>query len=67
MTLVMPSGTWRWEWKTFIKPARRATQQGRKVVREPGPMKHGGIGYRIIEDPNGYKVELIDVSRRGQA
>ena len=32
---------------------------GYKVVREPGPMKHGKTIIAFIEDPNGYKVELI--------
>jgi lactoylglutathione lyase len=32
---------------------------GFKVVREPGPMKHGTTIIAFIEDPNGYKVELI--------
>lgn len=32
---------------------------GYKVVREPGPMKHGTTVIAFIEDPNGYKIELI--------
>jgi lactoylglutathione lyase len=35
---------------------------GGKVVREPGPMKHGSTVIAFVEDPNGYKVELIQVS-----
>ncbi len=31
-----------------------------KVTREPGPMKHGGAVIAFIEDPNGYKIELIE-------
>ena len=34
--------------------------KGAKVVREPGPMKHGGSEIAFIEDPNGYKIELIN-------
>jgi len=34
-------------------------QKGVKVVREPGPMKHGSTPIAFIEDPNGYKIELI--------
>jgi len=30
-------------------------------VREPGPMKHGGSEIAFIEDPNGYKIELIQL------
>lgn len=33
--------------------------QGGKVTREPGPMKHGSTVIAFVEDPNGYKVELI--------
>lgn len=33
---------------------------GYKVVREPGPMKHGTTVIAFIEDPNGYKIELIE-------
>ncbi len=33
---------------------------GGKVVREPGPMKHGTTVIAFIEDPDGYKVELIE-------
>ena len=32
---------------------------GVKIVREPGPMKHGGSEIAFIEDPNGYRIELI--------
>ena len=42
-------------------------RKGAKIVREPGPMKHGGTEIAFIEDPNGYKIELIDLSRSGQA
>jgi len=34
-------------------------EQGVKVTREPGPMKHGTTVIAFVEDPNGYKVELI--------
>jgi lactoylglutathione lyase len=33
--------------------------KGVNVVREPGPMKHGTTAIAFIEDPNGYKIELI--------
>ena len=42
-------------------------RKGAKIVRERGPMKHGGTEIAFIEDPNGYKIELIDLSRSGQA
>ena len=43
----------------------RMRAQGAKVVREPGPMKHGGSVIAFLEDPNGYKIELIEL--RGRA
>jgi lactoylglutathione lyase len=32
---------------------------GGKVIREPGPMKHGSTVIAFVEDPTGYKIELI--------
>jgi lactoylglutathione lyase len=40
--------------------------KGGKVVREPGPMKHGGSDIAFVEDPNGYKIELINLKRKTQ-
>ncbi len=34
-------------------------QRGGKIVREPGPMKHGTTEIAFVEDPDGYKIELI--------
>ena len=33
-----------------------------KIVREPGPMKHGSTVIAFVEDPNGYKIELIQTA-----
>jgi lactoylglutathione lyase len=33
---------------------------GYKVVREPGPMKHGTTVIAFVLDPTGYKIELIE-------
>ena len=38
--------------------------RGGKVTREAGPMKHGSTVIAFIEDPDGYKIELIQRSRR---
>lgn len=38
----------------------RLKAEGVKVTREPGPMKHGTTVIAFLEDPDGYKVELID-------
>ena len=32
---------------------------GVKVVREPGPMQHGETVIAFVEDPTGYRIELI--------
>jgi len=38
--------------------------KGAKIVREPGPMKHGGSEIAFIEDPDGYRIELIQSGSR---
>lgn len=35
---------------------------GGKIVREPGPMKHGTTVIAFVEDPDGYRIELIERS-----
>ncbi|WP_448202917.1 lactoylglutathione lyase [Azospirillum sp. sgz302134] len=35
-------------------------KEGVKIPRPPGPMKHGSTVIAFIEDPDGYKVELIE-------
>lgn len=46
-----------------VPDAARACEQirarGGKVVREAGPMKHGSTVIAFVEDPDGYKIELI--------
>jgi lactoylglutathione lyase len=32
---------------------------GVKISREPGPMQHGTTVIAFVEDPDGYKIELI--------
>jgi len=34
--------------------------RGGRVVREAGPMKHGSTVIAFVEDPDGYKIELIE-------
>ena len=34
--------------------------RGGKVVREAGPMKHGTTVIAFVEDPDGYRIELIE-------
>ena len=38
----------------------RVRAAGGKVTREPGPMKHGTTVIAFVQDPDGYKVELIE-------
>ena len=42
-------------------------EKGGRVVREPGPMKHGNTVIAFVDDPDGYKVELIQLSSRSDA
>ena len=72
--------TWNWDTKSYdigtgyghialgVTGIHRAVEQlrakGVKVTREPGPMKHGGSTIAFIEDPNGYKIELIELEGR---
>jgi len=37
----------------------RLAAAGVKITRPPGPMKHGGSVIAFVEDPDGYKIELI--------
>ena len=43
---------------------QRLRDKGAKIVREPGPMKHGGSEIAFVEDPDGYKIELIQLRGR---
>lgn len=38
--------------------------KGGNVVREAGPMKHGDTVIAFVEDPDGYKIELIRAKGR---
>ena len=38
----------------------RIRERGGNVVREAGPMKHGDTVIAFVEDPDGYKIELIE-------
>jgi lactoylglutathione lyase len=38
------------------------SERGGRIVRQPGPMKHGSTVIAFVEDPDGYKVELIQLS-----
>jgi len=38
----------------------RVTQHGGRVIRDPGPMKHGSTVIAFVEDPDGYRIEFIE-------
>jgi len=38
----------------------RLAAEGVSIPRPPGPMKHGSTVIAFIEDPDGYKIELIE-------
>ncbi|OUC16034.1 MAG: lactoylglutathione lyase [Alkalinema sp. CACIAM 70d] len=45
----------------IYKTCEDIRSRGGKVTREPGPMKHGSTVIAFVEDPDGYKVELIQL------
>lgn len=67
--------TWNWDISSYeqgdayghiafeVDDAYRAcaeiSSRGGKVVRPAGPMKHGSTVIAFVEDPDGYKIELI--------
>ena len=36
-------------------------KQGANIPRKPGPMMHGKTHIAFVEDPDGYRIELIDL------
>ena len=42
-------------------------RRGGNVVREAGPMKHGTSVIAFVQDPDGYKIELIQKGTQGGA
>jgi len=42
----------------------RLRAAGARITREPGPMKHGTTVIAFLEDPDGYKIELIEEKSR---
>lgn len=46
------------------KACEEIRKRGGRVVREAGPMKHSTTVIAFIEDPDGYKIELIQASSR---
>ena len=48
----------------IYKTCDELRKQGAKIVREPGPMKHGTTEIAFLEDPSGYKIELINLKKK---
>lgn len=46
------------------KACEKIKEKGGKVVREAGPMMHGTTVIAFVEDPDGYKIELIQAKGR---
>ncbi|HLU19340.1 MAG TPA: lactoylglutathione lyase [Pusillimonas sp.] len=46
------------------KACEQIKQKGGNVVREAGPMKHSTTVIAFVEDPDGYKIELIQANSR---
>ena len=44
----------------------RIRKAGGNITREPGPMKHGTTVIAFVQDPDGYKIELIEEKSRGR-
>ena len=42
----------------------RIREAGGKITREPGPVKGGKTVIAFVEDPDGYKIELIETATR---
>ncbi|TGG77583.1 MAG: lactoylglutathione lyase [Aphanocapsa feldmannii 277cV] len=38
--------------------------RGGRITRQPGPMKHGSTVIAFVDDPDGYRIELIQLSSR---
>ena len=58
------SATSRSKWTTPHGLRRGASSKGGKVTREAGPVKGGTTVIAFVEDPDGYKIELIERSAR---
>ena len=51
----------------IYKTCEEIKARGGKVIREPGPMKHGTTVIAFVSDPDGYKVELIQLKDKAAA
>lgn len=49
---------------SVAETCNRIRGAGGKITREPGPVKGGKTIIAFVEDPNGYKIELIETASR---
>ena len=47
------------------KTCEKIKENGGKVTREAGPVNGGNTIIAFVEDPNGYKIELIQIGTHG--
>ena len=50
--------------ESVAETCNRIRAAGGKITREPGPVKGGKTIIAFVEDPNGYKIELIETASR---
>src|SRR5260221_2867368 len=48
----------------IVATCERIRQSGAKITREPGPVKGGSTMIAFVEDPDRYKIELIEIGTR---
>jgi len=49
----------------IYKVCEKLEADGVKIPRPPGPVKFGTTHIAFVEDPDGYKIELVDLDTRG--
>ncbi|MCR5948195.1 lactoylglutathione lyase [Salmonella enterica subsp. houtenae] len=49
-----------------VEACKRIRQNGGNVTREAGPVKGGSTVIAFVEDPDGYKIELIEAKDAGR-
>ncbi|EAM7070499.1 lactoylglutathione lyase [Salmonella enterica] len=49
-----------------VEACERIRQNGGNVTREAGPVKGGSTVIAFVEDPDGYKIELIEAKDAGR-
>ena len=50
--------------KDIYQTCNNISSKGGNIIREPGAMKHSDTLIAFIQDPDGYKIELIEIASR---